>query len=395
MRVVMDHAAVGIFFGRPVRSDILAEKLRARGFSVTLYNDRGLPGTYVPVPYAFVPAFLRALTSHHRIYLTSLSFVPSLCLYLNRVVRGLPYVFNATGLKSAMYRDRSKRWRFPRMAERWFYPALMDRILAGASRIVCNSQYLQTKLGSEFPKYAQKMITIYNGIEFDRFTSGRPISIEGVPLEAPKLLAVMTWNYEAKAAGAKLLIDAMELITEKYPEARLIIAAKTAHQRYAQDIEDYLTTRPWRGSIKILYNQTNVPDLLASSDLFVYATPPGSNDSLPRALLEAHTAGLPIVTTATAGCPEIVENSVTGFAVPYDAKALAGRVLDLVGDPDKRREMGRRGQERVHEVFNWDRMGEAYANLFLQLLGLVERKASCGIEQQTHLNQAKQKNKRK
>jgi glycosyltransferase involved in cell wall biosynthesis len=368
MTVSQQHPDIGIFFGRPERSHILAEKLRTHGFRVTLYNRRGLPGTFVFVRYAFLPAFFRLFSSHHQVYLTSLSFVPSLSLYLNMVLRGLPYVFNATGVKSAMYRDRSARWRFARLAERWLYPTLMNLVLAGASRIVCNSRYLQGKLEAQFPRFAHKMTTIYNGIEFGFFASGQRISIEGVPSEAPKLVATMTWDYQGKAAGARLLIDAMAYITEKYPEARLIMAAKTNHQRYAQEIENYLTTRPWRSSIKILYNQTNVTDLLASSDIFVYATPAESNDSLPRAVLEAHAAGLPIVTTATAGCPEIVEDTVTGFLVSYDAKALAERVNDLLGDPRKREQFGKSGRERVHRLFNWDCMGEAYANLFFDIV---------------------------
>jgi hypothetical protein len=47
---------VGIFFGRPVRGHFLAEELRTPGSSVIVYNNRGLPGTYVQVPMAFLPA---------------------------------------------------------------------------------------------------------------------------------------------------------------------------------------------------------------------------------------------------------------------------------------------------------------------------------------------------
>jgi glycosyltransferase involved in cell wall biosynthesis len=363
-----DEADIGIFFGRPERSHVLAGKLRDRGFRVTLYNRRGLAGTFVFVRYAFLPALLRLFFTHHQVYLTSLSFVPSVSLRLNGAVRGLPYVFNATGLKSAMYRDRSRRWRFPSLAERWLYPALMNQVLAGASRIVCNSRYLQGKLASEFPQYARKMMTIYNGIDFDLFTSGRRSSVERTQSGAPKLISTMTWDYKGKAAGAKLLIEAMGLISERCPEARLFIAAKISHSRYAGEIEDYLARRPWKDSITILYNQTNVAELLASSDLFVYATPSDSNDSLPRALLEAHAAGLAVVTTATAGCPEIVEDTVTGFLVPYDANSLATRVLDLVENPSKREQFGRRGEARVRVMFAWERMAEAYANLFREIV---------------------------
>jgi glycosyltransferase involved in cell wall biosynthesis len=213
------------------------------------------------------------------------------------------------------------------------------------------------------------MSTIYNGIEMDLYASGNPISIDGIPSEAPKILATMTWNYAGKAAGARLLIDAMGRVTERYPEARLIMAVKVRRRSYVQENEEYLSSKPWKESIRILYNRTNVPDLLASSDLFLYATSPDSNDSLPRALIEAHAAGLPVVTTATAGCPEVVEDSVTGFAVPYDANALAGRVIDLLGDSKRRQEMGRYGRERVSRIFNWDQMADKYANLFLQVAG--------------------------
>ena len=363
-----NHPDVGIFFGRPERSHILAGKLREHGFRVTLYNRRGAPGTFVCVRYAFLPALFRLFSTHHQVYLTSLSFVPSFSLCLNMAIRGLPYVFNTTGLKSAMYRDRSARRPFPRLLERWLYPTLMNKVLAGASRIVCNSRYLQSKLESQFPRHAHKMITIYNGIDFDLFASGRRISIEGIPVKTPKLVSTMTWDYQGKAAGARLLIEAMGLIVEKFPEARLIIAAKTNHSRYAREIENYLADRPWRSSIKILYNHDSISELLASGDLFMYATPAESNDSLPRALLEAHAAGLPIVTTATAGCPEIVEDTVTGFLVPYDADALAARVLELVQDPCKRAQFGKRGRERVQQLFAWDRMGEAYANLLREII---------------------------
>jgi glycosyltransferase involved in cell wall biosynthesis len=380
---VMVHPDIGIFFGRPGRSEILAERLRARGFLVTVYSNRGLPGQYSPVRHSFLPALSCALSTDHQVYLTAQGFVPSLCLYLNRAVRGVPYIFNATGLKSATYRDRARRWLFSRAEERWFYPMAMSRVLAGASRIVCNSRYLRTKLALQFPQHAPKITTIYNGIEFERFASGRSIPIEGTPPEAAKLLAVMTWNYEGKSAGARLLIDAMGFITEKYPDARLIIAAKKRRDHYSDENEKYLSAKPWANAIKILYNRTDVPDLLASSDLFVYATPADSNDSLPRALIEAHAAGLPIVTTATAGCAEVVEDSVTGFAVRYDAKALAERVIDLLADAGKRREMGRRGREHVYDTFNWERMADAYADLFQQIVSgqteSLREKASQGI----------------
>lgn len=364
----MSGPDVGIFFGRPDRSHLLAEHLRARGLRVTLYNDRGVPGTYVPVPYAFPAALRRLLATRHDVYLTGLSFVPSFSLYLNRVLRGAPYVFNATGVKTAMYRERSKGWRFPALAERWLYPALNARVIAGASAVVCNSRYLQASLAAAYPAHAARLRTIYNGVDFQRLDAGRPAAIDGVPASAPKLLAVMTWNYPAKAAGGRFLVDAMGPVTRRVPDARLVIAARASHRRYAEENEAHLAAAPWRDAVTLLYNRSDVPDLLAGADVFVYATPDGSNDSLPRAVLEAQAAGLPVVATATSGCPEIVEDSVTGLVAPWDPEAFAERVVALLADPETRRRFGRQARARAREVFGWERMADAYARLFRDIV---------------------------
>ncbi len=292
----MDRPDVGIFFTRPDRGHRLAEQLRARGFPAVFYNDAGAPGTYVPVPYAFGPALRRLLATRHDVYLTSLSFVPSLALCLQRAVRGRPYVFNATGLKAAMYRDRARGWRAPALAERVVYPALMRAVLAGAAAIVCNSRYLEDALRSAFPRYDGKLLTIYNGVDVDRFAAldARPAARRSPPV----LAAVMTWNYPAKTAGARLLIEAMGPVIAKRPGTRLVIAAKVGHRRHAAGIEAWLARLPWRDAVRIVYNHPRVAELLAEADLFVYATAPGSNDSLPRALIEAQAAGLPAVATA-------------------------------------------------------------------------------------------------
>jgi glycosyltransferase involved in cell wall biosynthesis len=336
--------------------------------SVTFYNHEGTPGTYTHTPLSLYPALSRLLATRHQVYLTSACFIPALGLYLNRLCRDIPYVFNAVGLMAPTYRERSGLRFLGPLAERRLYPALMHRIYAGASAIVCNSQYLQSRLSAEFPHWAPKMLTIYNGIEFDRFASGQPVCVNGAASNGARLLAVMTWDHERKSSAARLLIDAMGLIVEKIPAAYLTIAAYASHWGYARAIEGYLATRPWSASVKLLYNQTNIPDLLASTDLFLYATPPESNDSLPRALLEAHAAALPIVTTATTGCPEVVEDAVTGFLVPYDAPTLASRALELLDDPSRRHEMGKRGQEHVRQHFSWQQMGAAYATLFQQIV---------------------------
>jgi glycosyltransferase involved in cell wall biosynthesis len=360
---------IGIFMARPDRSLYMARSLRDLGFDVVHYNTRGHENdAFVPVAPGFAAALRHVLfRTDHTIYFTSLSFIPSLCLYVNRLLRGRPYVFNFTGVKWEMFRDRAAERPFSALWERHVYPFLMDRVFAGASKIVCNSRFLEEYVCSRFPHYRSKLVTIYNGIEFDRYSSGQPISIPGVEAGDVTILCVTALNFENKSKGLELVLDAFERVFAARKNVKLVIAAKASGERYTKPAEAALRNRACRESVVLLFNRRDVPDLLASSDVFVYATPADSNDSLPRALLEAQSAGLPVVTTRTTGCPEIVLDEKTGFVVPYDAAAMADRILQLVDDLPLRRELGARAQEWIRRRFTWREMASAYAEIFLEI----------------------------
>jgi glycosyltransferase involved in cell wall biosynthesis len=210
-------------------------------------------------------------------------------------------------------------------------------------------------------------MTIYNGIEFDRYSSGQRIAIPGITPEAVTILCVTALNFENKSKGLTLVLDAFERVLASRKNVKLVIAAKSASQRYTHEAEATLHARPSRDSVILLFNRRDVPDLLASGDIFVYATPANSNDSLPRALLEAQCAGLPVVTTNTTGCPKIVLDGKTGFVASYDAAVMAERIVQLVDDSGLRGRLGHNAQEWVRRRFSWRQMACAYAKIFLEI----------------------------
>ncbi len=361
--------SVGIFLARPDRSFHMARKLREKGFDIIHYNRVGYKDdSYVKVrggPLAALAYLL--LRTKNDIYFTSLGFVPSTWLYLNKCLRGKPYVFNATGLRWETFDDRSSRRPFSSFFSHRFYPYLLDCTFAGASRIVCNSHFLERMISIHYPKYKERLLTIYNGIEFDRYSSGRRQALPRVNHGDLTLLCVTALNFKNKSKGLQIVMDAFDHVRAKRTDVKLVISAKTSNPLYQKDAESYLRSKPWRESVTLMYNHSDIPDLLASGDIFVYATPNNSNDSLPRALLEAQSAGLPVVTTDTSGCPEIVRDGRTGFVVPYEAAAMAEKVLLLMDNPQLRLDMGRAAQEWIRRRFNWDQMASGYAKVFLEV----------------------------
>jgi glycosyltransferase involved in cell wall biosynthesis len=360
--------SVAIFWGRPDRGAFMARGLRERGFPVVHYNvARYGDDPVVPLRASFSAACARVLATDHDVYFSSLSFVPALCLWVNRRLRGRPYVFNCTGVMWEMFRDRARGRPFATVFERGIFPGLARLILDGAARIVCNSRFLETTLVARYPTYASKVSTIYNGIDIARYAGGQPTPIAGIPPDAPVVLCVTTLNFENKARGLDLVLDAFARVVTDHPRARLVVAAKVSHRRYAARAARRLQEAPWGRQVVLLENATCVPDLLARCDVFAFATAPDSNDSLPRVLLEAQAAGRPCVATATTGCAEVVQDGVTGFVVPYEAAAMASRVGQLLADAPLRRCLGAAAPGRLATTFTWDGMADGYARLFCEV----------------------------
>jgi glycosyltransferase involved in cell wall biosynthesis len=79
---------------------------------------------------------------------------------------------------------------------------------------------------------------------------------------------------------------------------------------------------------------------------------------------EAMAAGLPIVTTAVGGLPGVVDHGETGFVVPVDEPQFAAALAKLEADRDAARAMGKRAREVALARYSYDRMVDAYLELY-------------------------------
>ena len=94
-------------------------------------------------------------------------------------------------------------------------------------------------------------------------------------------------------------------------------------------------------------------EAFAKAGIFVHPT---LNDAFPLVILEAMGAGLPVVTTAEGGIPDMVRDGVDGLICPKgDPAALADALERLLADAGLRTRMGESGQIRYRELFTLER----------------------------------------
>ena len=121
-----------------------------------------------------------------------------------------------------------------------------------------------------------------------------------------------------------------------------------------------------RDVVRVLGWRRDVPELLQAMDLFLLTS---LFEGLPRAVLQAMAAGVPVVATAVDGTPEVVEDGVTGLLVPPGRPDLAARrLLDLRRDEPLRRRCVEAARRRLDRSFDIRRMVRELDRLYLALL---------------------------
>lgn len=95
----------------------------------------------------------------------------------------------------------------------------------------------------------------------------------------------------------------------------------------------------------------DVKSFMEKADVIVL--PSYYREGIPLSLLEAAAMGMPIITTDSVGCRDVVENGKNGFLVPpKDPKALADAMEQFVLRPGTASKMGEQSRRRALEKFD-------------------------------------------
>lgn len=227
-------------------------------------------------------------------------------------------------------------------------PALVARAREASAVVTCaaaNVEYLRSVLPDSL--HARVML-VRHGVDLEVFAPPEAPPANPVPrivsigrlVEKKGFADLLAALARAKAAGGAFRCDV-------YGEGPL--QAGLERHRQELGLSGEVNFAGARGQHELVAE-------LRSADLFAltpFVAADGDRDGVPNVVGEAMACGLPVVSTAVGGIPELVRHEVNGLlAPPRDVAATAANLLRLLQEPDTRARLGRVARSTVEAEFD-------------------------------------------
>ncbi|WP_431308990.1 glycosyltransferase family 4 protein [Halalkalibacter lacteus] len=246
-------------------------------------------------------------------------------------------------------------------------PEEAEAAIEQLDKIVTVSDYIGKTISDLFPQAAPKLKTIYSGVDIDRFVPPHSSQAQNMREEIRKVhnlqgkKVILFAGRLSANKGADILVKAMPELAKKHPDIALVlVGSKWFSVNEVSDYVAYVRALAARLPIPVINTGFVAPSEIqkwfAAADVFV--CPSQWQEPLARVHYEAMASGLPIITTARGGNPEVITPNVNGFVVeqPEDPQAFVDLLAPLLSDPKLSKKLGQQGRKMAEENFTWSRV---------------------------------------
>ena len=283
---------------------------------------------------------------------------------------GRPVTLQVATLASVERQERFRQERGPlalwRRAMTRVTRQLERRAVQVADRIFVENRWMEKTLSA----WTQpgRVVLAAPGVDTEVFRP--PHAGVDRPPQGVYILSVARW--EDRRKNLRLLLEAYARLKREMSSEvpRLVLAGETGPLR-----KDWALARDLGISNSVSFHKRpsrkELANLYRHAAVFVL---PSSEEGLGLVLLEAMASGTPVVSTATEGAQQALEDGVTGVLTPIgDPGALAAAMNTLLGNPGRRRELGERGRERAIRHFSQRTAAERFLAVYRELIGTESR----------------------
>jgi glycosyltransferase involved in cell wall biosynthesis len=230
------------------------------------------------------------------------------------------------------------------------------RILEEADAVICVGYGEYEKARAALSH--ERVHHLGNGVDAERFATGDGTDFRrrhGIPDDAVALACYSRFDPQKDQL---CLVEAFDLLAGGNPRLHLILAGPCTVPEYLEALDRRIAASPFAARIHRLgaieSGGPGLPDAYHGCDIFVL---PSRHEPFGIVVLEAWSAGKPVVAASVGGLRSLVCDGVNGFLTPgADSGAMAARIRQLAESADLRVQFGRAGRALAIERYTWEKI---------------------------------------
>jgi glycosyltransferase involved in cell wall biosynthesis len=275
-----------------------------------------------------------------------------------RTINGRGWVFSSTALAALALRPiyRRLQWIGAPFVAATVFENLEDKSYFETARLLRGGRAVHVPgAGADIEGFEQALA---------QATPGRQLRRE-LGLEHNRVVICVTRMTRQK--GIPSLLAAAALVHRRLPDVKfLLVGPRESEGALAVGADEIERHSPY---VVATGPRSDVPSLLRLADVFAFPTE--YREGVPRVLCEAALADVPIVTTAIAGCADVIQDGWNGLITPPHApEALADRIAQLLEHPQAAKVMAERAHESVKRTFGLSLVVAQQAALYHDVLSV-------------------------
>lgn len=269
------------------------------------------------------------------------------------LTKNLPFVLTMHGTQLNEFRNSIQYGASPNHVITDFSSMLMERYSGKkADKIIVVSNENKHDVIDQYHIPEEKIATIPNGVDVSRYT----------PSKCDSKSIIFVGRLHERKGIDKLLESFSKVVTEE-PSTELRIVGSGEDELRLKKLAKNLNLGEKNVKFYGFVPENVLPKLYSTSSIFVL---PSYYEGFGIVLIEAMSAGLPLVSVRTGGATEVIEEGVNGYLVDYDNMHEA--LLKLLGDKELRVKLGGKSREKVEKVYAWEKIAGDVINVYDEIV---------------------------
>jgi glycosyltransferase involved in cell wall biosynthesis len=230
-----------------------------------------------------------------------------------------------------------------------------------ADQVIAVSGGLKDELTWMYDRPDWHTAVVYNGVDRERFDSAVDVgAVRRKHAIGPRDPVVLFCGRVDYQKGPDLLVEGFVRAKHRWPNAKLMFVGDGGMRHH---VEARAHECGVGGDVRFTgcIVGREMPELFKAADVVAV---PSRNEPFGIVVLEAWSAGKPVLATHHGGPGEYVEHGVDGLKIYPDPDSIAWGINRAFENFDRLQQMGRHGRQKVERGFTWDAVADETLNVY-------------------------------